>query len=345
MPHRGLREAAIKGSVSKSIEGNTDARAGSPAAAGGTDAEKSVAPYNLLLNSNVSQTRLAALGPGLERINVRFARHLRPALLRYLHREMTVTPLPIELATHQELLDRLVEPSWLSLVNMKPMHGAALMVIETTLANSLVEARFGGEGRFPDTREKREITGAAAKVITNVLGLVLDQFAIAWEPFTLLEPSILRHESMPHLASFATPDDLVVICAFDISGNHSGGKLIWCMSESNLEPLQNQLTGTVAVDGWNYDELWHQALKENVNRAQITMSVELGSIEVHVSDLARLRPGDVFEMPRPESVVVESGGVPLFRGKWGRHGPKVAVMVESHLDKNGKVIVDEFDAY
>jgi flagellar motor switch protein FliM len=341
-----LEEAAIKARGSNPVEPRVDLHPESVAAPDVAGREKPVSSYNLFSNSNVARTRLMALGPGLERINVRFARHLRPTLLRYLHREMTVTALPIEIATHQEVLDRFAEPSWLSLINMKPMHGAGLMVIEPPLANTLVEARFGGEGRFPDTREKREFTGAAAKVLVNVLRLVLDQLAIAWEPFTLIEPSVLRHESIPHLASFATPEDLVVVNAFDVSTGHNGGKLIWCMSESNLEPLQNQLTATVAVDGWNYDDQWHETLKENVNRAQITMSVELGSIEVQLGDVARLRPGDVFEMPRPDSVIVESGGVPLFRGTWGRHGRKVAVMVENHLDKNGKIITDtDFDPY
>ena len=36
-------------------------------------------------------------------------------------------------------------------------------------------------------------------------------------------------------------------------------------------------------------------------------------------------------MRRPESLVVEAAGVPLFRGRWGRHGRKIGVMVEERL--------------
>jgi flagellar motor switch protein FliM len=39
-------------------------------------------------------------------------------------------------------------------------------------------------------------------------------------------------------------------------------------------------------------------------------------------------------MDRPDTVVVEASGVPLFRGKWGRHGRKIAVRIEERLDKD-----------
>jgi len=44
-----------------------------------------------------------------------------------------------------------------------------------------------------------------------------------------------------------------------------------------------------------------------------------------------LQPGNIFEMERPEIVTVESNGVALFRGRWGRYGGKVAVSVEECL--------------
>ena len=46
---------------------------------------------------------------------------------------------------------------------------------------------------------------------------------------------------------------------------------------------------------------------------------------------SRSRPGNVFEMDRPETLIVEAGGVPLFRGRWGRHGRKIGVLIEERL--------------
>ena len=41
--------------------------------------------------------------------------------------------------------------------------------------------------------------------------------------------------------------------------------------------------------------------------------------------------GCVTDSARRESLVVEANGVPLFRGRWGRHGRKIGVLVEERL--------------
>ena len=302
---------------------------------------KSAEPYDLVSGANLAHSRLPALGPTLERINDRFARQFRAALLQYLRRGITVTALPIELIPHRDLLKRLAEPSLFSLINMKPMRGSVLMVIDAALANALVEARFGGDGRFSNAAAKREFSGIEIKALERTLGVVLEQFAIAWEPFALFEPSVIRHETARQFASFGAPDDLVFVSAFDINIDSRGGTLLSCISDSNLEPLHNQLMTNIAEEGFNYDMHWYEMLKGNVERAEITLSAQLGTIELHVSDLLRLRPGDVFEMQRPDSVIVEAGDVPLFRGKWGRHGKKIAVMIEDRLDKDGETVDEQ----
>jgi len=88
---------------------------------------------------------------------------------------------------------------------------------------------------------------------------------------------------------------------------------------------------SIAEGGVNYDLTWYEALKAGVEQAEITLSVELCKIELNVGDLAALCPGSVFEMDRPGMLTVEASGVPLFRGRWGKHGRKIAVMIEDRL--------------
>lgn len=290
-------------------------------------------PYDLVTGFNLIHSRMPALGPTLERINSRFARLFRASLLQYLRRGITVTSPRLEMVTHREVMDRLAEPSLFTLINMKPMRGMLLIVIDAALANAIVESRFGGDSRFT-MLAKREFTGLEIKLMERVLALVLEQFAVAWEPFALFEPSIIRHETTKQFSSFGAPDDLIFINAFDITIDRVGGRLMCCIPDASLEPLHEQLMTNVAEEGFNYDMNWYETLKGNVERAEITLSAQLGTIEVRISDLMGLRPGDVFEMDRPESVVVEASGVPLFRGKWGKHGRKIAVMIEENLDKS-----------
>jgi len=54
-----------------------------------------------------------------------------------------------------------------------------------------------------------------------------------------------------------------------------------------------------------------------------------------VGEFLTLRPGSVFEIARPDTVTVQSQGLPLFVGRWGRHGRKIAVRVEERLTAAG----------
>jgi flagellar motor switch protein FliM len=277
---------------------------------------------------------MPALESALERINDRFARFARAVLLQHLHRAVTVTPTPIELIKHKELLERIGDPSYLTLVNLKPMRGMILVAIDYQLVSTIVEARFGGNNRFPSYTANRVITQFELKTMRHVMEMFMEQLAVAWEPFAMLEPMILRHETNRQFASFAATDDLVIVNANKVSVDNVEGTLTTCIPYNHLEPLHGQMmSGTVSdtLDPMDYDSRWYDSLSQGIQQAEITLSVELGKIELSVGDLATLRPGNVFPMDRAETVVVEAAGVPLFRGQWGQHGRKVAVRIDERL--------------
>ncbi len=287
--------------------------------------------YHLFTEHSPARTRMPTLEPTLERINDRFSRFLRSALLQHLRRAVEVNPTGIELIKHRELLESLDVPSHLTLVNMKPLRGTIAIVNDVQLVVAIVESRFGGNGRFPVTTANREFTPFELKSMRRVVEATLEQFALAWEPFGVFEPDVVRYETNPQFAGFATADDLIIVSSFDVKVDHGQGRMITCIPYASVEPMHDQLMSGIVEDSVDRDMRWSEALRSGVEQASITLNVELGKIEISVGDLAALRPGNVFEMDRPVSLMVESGGVPLFRGRWGRYGRKIGVRIEDRL--------------
>ena len=50
-----------------------------------------------------------------------------------------------------------------------------------------------------------------------------------------------------------------------------------------------------------------------------------------------MQVGNVFEIDRPERVTVEAGGLPLFRGRWGKYGRRIAVRIDEQLRSTAEV--------
>lgn len=294
--------------------------------------------------SGPGKSRMSMLEPTLQRINDRFSRYLRGALLQHLRRGVVVNSIGIELVEHRELMERLGSPTHLTLVNMKPMRGTIVLMIDAELVVAIVETRFGGNGRFPINLANRDFTPFELKSMRRVVETTLEQFTTAWEPFGRFEVEIVRHETNPQFAGFATADDLIMVSTFEVSVEYGKGTLAIFIPYTAAEPLQEQLTSGIVAEAVEQDTRWYDALKVGVEQAAITLNVELARIEISVGDLVALRPGNVFEMDRPDRLIVEAGGVPLFRARWGRHGRKVGVMVEERLNSLTEVSKSRTDS-
>lgn len=270
--------------------------------------------------------------PTLEMINERFCRQLRSAWTQELQPGVLVTPPSvIQLIKYSEMTDRLALPSHLTLVHLKALRGTLLVAADAELVGWIMESRFGGSGRFPVLSNNREFTPFEQNSMHRMIEIVLDQLDLAWKPIAALAPEILRHESNPQLAGIANPVDPIIVSAFDVKLGGGGGKLTIAIPYLVLEPLHERLMSGIVEKPVDQDQHWQEALRRGVGQARMTLNVDLAVIEMTVRDLLSLRPGNVFEIERPASVTIEANGLPLFLGRWGRNGRKIAVRIEERL--------------
>jgi len=291
------------------------------------ESDPSVRRYNLFVADWLTRVRM----PTLEIINDRFSRHLRAALFQHMRKAIELTGGAIELIKHSQLLDSLEDPSYMALINLKPLRGTMLVAADSELVTSIIESRFGGNGRFSVVMERREFTPVEQRVMRRIVETALDQFVLAWNPITKFEPDIVRLEINPQFASVATASEVVIVSTFLAKIDNGRGKLMICIPYSTLEPLRDQLMSGVVADSVDQDRRWYELLKSGVEQATMPLRVELTQLEMSLGDLLAIRAGDIFEIDRPDFVTVEANGLPLFRGRWGKHGRKLAVRIEERL--------------
>lgn len=270
--------------------------------------------------------------PALDAINDRFAQYLRAAFLQLLRPEIEVTaPIAIQLVKHSELIAKFSEPCHFSLAALKPLRGTMLVVLDAPLVSWIVESRFGGHGRFPITIGNRDLSSFEQKSAQRLAQTVIEQLAAAWHPIAELEARILRHEPSVQFVSICHSADQVIVSAFEITIGQGRGKLTICVPYQMLEPLHDKLVSETAKEPADTDPLWGEALRASVGQATIALTVELAKLRVTLGELMALQVGSTFAVDLPQSVVLEANGVPLFRGRWGKHGRKIGVRVEERL--------------
>ena len=266
--------------------------------------------------------------PTLEMINERFARNFRISLFNLLRRNAELSVSGVQMLKFAEYVHSLYVPTSLNLVRVKPLRGTALFVIDPKLVFVVVDNYFGGEGRFYNKIEGRDFTPTEQRIIQMLLEQAFVDMAKAWEPVTKLDFTYQSSEVNPHLANIVSPSEVVVVSTFRIDLEGGGGDLHVTMPYSMIEPIRDLLDAGVQSDVTEVDDRWIGALRNEIFEAEIEVKSNLVETQMNIGDVNKLQLGDVIPFEMPEKVILESKGIPLFRGKMGLSNGKVSIKVQ-----------------
>lgn len=265
--------------------------------------------------------------PTLEMINERFARHFRISLFNLLRRSTEISVSGVRLEKFGEYVHTLPVPTSLSLVRVKPLRGTGLFVMDARLVFTLVDHFFGGGGRFHSKVEGREFTMTEARVMRMVLDLAFKDLVEAWSPVLPLEFEFINAEVNPQFANIVSPSEVVVICAFKLDLDGSGGEFQLTLPYAMIEPIRDLLDAGLQSDRSDGDGRWLHAMKEEIRLASVEVSCKLVEVDLSVAEVLHLKPGDVIPIDMPERVTLYAEGIPAFHGRYGASQGRHAVQI------------------
>ncbi len=300
---------------------------GAPEPAASAEPADGVRPYDLATPERLGRGRM----PTLELINERFARHLRVALFNFMRRSPELSIGQVRVVKYSEFVRNLVVPTNLNVVQLRPLRGNALFVVEPNLIFGVVDSLFGGDGRFHTRVEGRDFTTTEQRIINRLLEVVLEEYRKAWAPVFPLELEYVRSEMHTQFASIATPTEIVVETAFTLEFGSISGKIHVCFPYASVEPVRELLFSSMQADRAEPDKRWMKMLTREVQDADVELVCRLAKADIHVRDLVSLQPGDVLPIDIPESVVASIDGVPMFDCRFGTLNGQYAIRVDRIL--------------
>jgi flagellar motor switch protein FliM len=282
--------------------------------------------------------------PTLEMINERFARLFRSNLFNMLRRTPEISVAPVKMQKFSEYVHSLHVPTNLNLVKIHPLRGTALVVLDPKLVFAAVDNFFGGNGRFAKI-EGREFTATEHRVIQLLLKHIFSDVKEAWSHVATLDIEYLNSEINPHFANIVSPTEIVVITSFHVELDGGGGDVHITMPYSMIEPLRELLDAGVASDRVEHDERWVQALKEELEDAEVELSTLLGRGRITMQQLIDLAPGDILPCDFSGRATVMAETVPIFRGTFGVSHGQQAVQIEERVMRSKPKILDTLLAH
>ncbi|NOY71421.1 MAG: flagellar motor switch protein FliM [Gammaproteobacteria bacterium] len=272
--------------------------------------------------------------PTLEMINERFARLFRISLFNILRRSPEISVGGVQVLKFSEYVHSLFVPTSLNLIKMPPLRGTGLFVFDPKLVFTIVDNFFGGDGRFHTKIEGREFTPTELRVIQIMLNLCFENFKEAWAPVYKVDFEFQNSEVNPQFANIVSPTEVVVVTTLHIELEGGGGDMHVTLPYSMLEPIRDLLDTGLQSDRDDTDDRWIDALRDQLHTSEVEVGTVLTETQITLDDLRNIKPGDVIPIDMPEEVILETDGVPIFKGKLGVTNGNFAIKIANRYNSN-----------
>lgn len=270
--------------------------------------------------------------PLLEVVNSRFSQKLRGTLSNSLRKMLDITPDPIETVKYSDFQRSLPVPTSMHLFKMEPLRGLGILVIESRLVFSLVEAYFGGSGIGSTKIEGREFTSIESRIIEKVVQMALFNLIEAWEDVHPIKTEFVRSESNPLVVNAIPGEELLISSKFEIELSKVLGNIIICVPYASYQPIRHKLAGDYRDEEeiTQLDRTWIEGLEYQLKGTEVTLNVNLGNAELSVADFLNLREGDILILDKnyQQPLIARVDNVNLYEGYAGRYKNKKVFKVE-----------------
>jgi len=283
--------------------------------------------YNLASQERIVRGRM----PTMEIINERFARNIRIGLFNFIRKSPEISIGGIKVQKYSAFLREIVVPTNFNIVSVRPLRGSGLIVCDPTLVFAVIDALFGGAGKYHTRIEGRDFSPTEQRIITRLVEVVTTEYKKAWHGIYPLELEYQRSEMQPQFANIATPSEIVVATSFTLEIGDTTGTVHFCIPYSTLEPIRDVLYSTIQGDSNEPDQRWVNLLKEQIQSAEVDLVAELATAPATVEQLLSFKPGDFIELDLQPGIQAKVAGVPILDCHYGTSNGKYALKIDQLL--------------
>jgi flagellar motor switch protein FliM len=267
----------------------------------------------------------------MEIINERFARNIRIGLFNLIRKSPEVAIGGIKVQKYSAFLREIVVPTNFNIVSVRPLRGSGLIVCDPTLVFAVIDALFGGAGKFHTRIEGRDFSPTEQRVILRLVECIIAEYKKAWTGIYPVEMEYQRSEMQPQFANIATPSEIVVATSFTLEIGETSGTVHFCIPYSTLEPIRDVLYSTMQGDSSEPDRRWVKLLKQQIQSADVKLVAELAEATATIEQLLAFKPGDFIELDLSPMIQAKIDGVPVFDCNYGTSNGRYAIKIDRLL--------------
>lgn len=288
--------------------------------------EQHMTTYDFRRPERVSTEQLK----GLQSLFEAFAREVSIVFPAFLRTVVRVDLTSIDQLTYDEFILSVARPTALSIVNMAPLDGTAVLELSPTMVFPILDRILGGKGMA--LPEARELTEIESRIVQRLVTMILDSLKRSWEQLIEFRLSIVAQESDPLIVQIVAGSEMIILIGYEVHIGETVGAMNMCVPLVVLAPILDQISQqthfTRKMDP-DVEVVTRKTIDKITRKACVPVDAMLGQVTLTLAQVARLRVGDVVQLDSSpeEPVLVNVGGLPRFAAQPGRRGEQSAVQL------------------
>lgn len=230
-------------------------------------------------------------------------------------------------------LERVAENALGFRIGSRPDLGTSLVALPRPLFLGLIAGLLGETpATLPADRDLTVVEEALAEHLLQILWFPVLQEA--WpdaEPMTFF---LLQKEANPRYSRAFLQEQPIVVCSIQLKGPFGEQEWLWLMPQKSLAARLLSPTAPAEETATISGKPPRERLENVVRDLAMEFVVSLGALELPLSEISQLRPGDVVVLNQrcAEPLLATVDGKKKFMGWPGRNGVRQAFQIQTLLE-------------
>jgi|GEM_PF-1969276 len=244
--------------------------------------------------------------------------------------------LSIEEVSYEQFLRSLPDPTVVSVFEMNPLPGKAMLEINPSIAFWIIDHLLGGGGEI--IPNPRPLTGIENALFQEIVGRLIEDFGGAWESVGKIEPKISKMLASPATAQVVKPQENVLAVSFELAIDSLVGMANLCLPVNVLKMAQLEKSLEAKGDHLGETPVTQDELGGAISGLSLPCTLSLGEAAVTLGELAEMEEGDILHLEKPIGQPAELlvGGIPMFNCRPLSYKDKLAVELVDAIKKPGR---------
>ncbi|MEL7310363.1 MAG: FliM/FliN family flagellar motor switch protein [Pseudomonadota bacterium] len=266
--------------------------------------------------------------PVLQQVCGKVAKRLAQRWSKLVQGSVSISSQDLYTATYTQAVERLRAPILSFRMNLSPLPGHSVVVVDNPLLAALVEGFFGfsadesaestEETPAPALQIREQFTRGEYRVAELALSELCEVQNEAWEKVHPIQASVAGSETDPTVGMGLEPKDAVVVARFTVEAPGGAGSLFWFLPASQIAPIADDLEGATNARPVQPDPAWYPLWRAHLLDIDVDATATVGTMTLSLRKVVALSPGDLIPLSGPDRARLSVGRTQCAQGAFGR---------------------------